>query len=253
VAGVVEETLDDGGVPLWRHPEWRERFPWLEQGTTGSGEGEPFDFGLFGSAPAGEVVGRWTTLRESTGFFTVLHSRQVHEAEIGRWGKPLPGGLLLTEGQDAHVTTVPDVLLAVSIADCVPVFLVDQEARGVALIHAGWRGVAADIFERSLEALETASGARAGTLWIHCGPSICGACYEVGVEVHEAIHPDREPPRGPTPIDLRAAIVERATRLGIVPERCTISRHCSRCGPGAFFSHRAGSPARQVGILGIRR
>jgi polyphenol oxidase len=253
VTDAVEETLDEGGLPVWRHPGWRERFPWLTQGTTGSGEGEPFDLGLFGSAPAGDVVGRWRTLREVTGFSTALHSRQVHEAEIGRWEAPLPAGLVLTEGQDAHVATVPDVLLAVSIADCVPVFLVEPEGRGVALIHAGWRGVAADILERSVEALEAASGAGAGTLWLHCGPAICGECYEVGIEVHEAIHPDREPPRGPTPIDLRAAIVERAVRLGVEPGRCTISRHCSRCGPGAFFSHRAGSPARQVGILGIRR
>jgi copper oxidase (laccase) domain-containing protein len=54
------------------------------------------------------------------------------------------------------------------------------------------------------------------------------------------------------PIDLRAAIAERAAAAGLDLERVTLSGHCTRCGPGAFFSHRAGSAARQMGVLGVR-
>ena len=43
-----------------------------------------------------------------------------------------------------------------------------------------------------------------------------------------------------------------AAALGVAPERSTVSTHCTRCGPGYFFSHRAGSPARQMGVLGLR-
>ncbi|MDQ3388842.1 MAG: laccase domain-containing protein, partial [Gemmatimonadota bacterium] len=59
------------------------------------------------------------------------------------------------------------------------------------------------------------------------------------------------PPSSPSPIDLRAAIAARAARLGILPERITLSAHCTRCGEGEFFSHRGGSEARQMGVLGV--
>jgi copper oxidase (laccase) domain-containing protein len=89
-------------------------------------------------------------------------------------------------------------------------------------------------------------------LWVHCGPAICGECYEVGPEVHAGVRPDREPPTAPTPIDLRAAVAERVLAMGVPAEQVTISAHCTRCGSPDFFSHRAGSPGRQMGILGIR-
>lgn len=98
-----------------------------------------------------------------------------------------------------------------------------------------------------------AAGAAAPALWFHCGPAICGECYEVGPEVHRAVNPEMPVPDVPHPIDLRGAIAERAVVAGARRERITISEHCTRCGPGAFFSHRAGSPLRQMGIIGIRR
>src|SRR5690606_24721713 len=151
-----------------------------------------------------------------------------------------------------HLTARPGVLLAVSVADCVPVSLLDPERRSLALLHAGWRGVAGGIVERAAAEMEARYGSRSERLWLHCGPAICGACYEVGPEVHRAVHPGRAAPGAPTPIDLRAAVAERAAGLGVPGERVTISAHCTRCGPGAFFSHRAGSPARQMGLLGWR-
>jgi copper oxidase (laccase) domain-containing protein len=89
-------------------------------------------------------------------------------------------------------------------------------------------------------------------LWLHCGPSICGACYEVGPEVHAAINPHLPVPAENTPIDVRAAIAERALGMGLPAEQVSVSGHCTRCGEPDFFSHRAGSKARQMGVLGIR-
>jgi copper oxidase (laccase) domain-containing protein len=74
----------------------------------------------------------------------------------------------------------------------------------------------------------------------------------VGPEVHAAIHPDRDPPSEPAPIDVRAAIVQRALGLGLRIENVTVSTHCTRCGAPDFFSHRGGSAGRQMGVIGIR-
>jgi len=249
----VAEELVGGDVPLWVHPEWRDAFPWLVQGTTGRGTGdEPFDLGLSGAQPVGKVLDRWRALLAATGMATVVHSRQVHGTELWVHEGGSAPGVLVMHGYDGHLTVRPGVLLSVGVADCVPVFLVDPARRAVAVLHSGWRGTAAGITERGIRRLVEGGSAGAAALRLHCGPAICGRCYEVGPEVHAAIHPDREPPAGPTPIDVRAAIAERAIGLGLRPENVTVSTHCTRCGPPDFFSHRGGTVARQMGLLGIR-
>lgn len=252
----VLERRRPGAVPLWEHPEWRERFPWLVQGTTGAGEVDvPFDLGLFGTQPVGAVLARSRLLREALEMPTVLHARQIHGGEP-RWHETAPeAGLTVQEGYDGHATRAMGLLLSVSVADCVPVFVVDPERRAVALVHAGWRGVAADIVEQAIRLLtgaEAEDARGAARLWLHCGPAICGRCYPVGLEVHAQVHPRRPVPATGTPIDLRAAIADRASACGLAAGRVSTSAHCTRCGPGAFFSHRGGSAARQMGVLGVR-
>jgi polyphenol oxidase len=250
---VVHERTAGGAVPLWVHPLWADSFPWLVQGTTGVGREEaPFDLGLSGSSPIGPVLDRWVRLREATGCRTAVVSRQVHGAELHRHAEGLPAGMVVLEGVDGHLTAARGVLLAVSVADCVPVSLVDPLRRAVALVHAGWRGIASGIVEAAISLLSEARSEVAGRLHLHCGPAICGTCYEVGPEVHRALNSGRRPPPHPEPIDLRDCVLERASAVGVLPRHCTISGHCTRCGDGGFFSHRAGSPGRQMGVLGVK-
>ena len=109
---------------------------------------------------------------------------QVHRPEV-RWHGD-PGGWLLIEGVDGHATDAPGVLLTVTIADCVPVYLADPVGRRVALLHAGWRGLAAGILEAGVGLLSS-RGSSAADILMHCGVSICGNCYEVGSEVFAAL------------------------------------------------------------------
>lgn len=251
VTAPVREQLAPGAVPLWQHPDWAVRFPWLVQGTTGRGdEDEAFDLGLAGGQPVGAVLSRWAALRRALGMPAAVHARQVHGADLVEHSAPAAPGLLIMEGVDGHATRGPGLLLAVSVADCVPVFLVHAKSHSVAVVHAGWRGTAAGIVERAVEHLRGSAGPAA--LWLHCGPSICGRCYEVGPDVHAAVRPGAAAPPAPAPLDLRAAIAERAHAAGVPSGQITGSEHCTRCGPGRFFSHRAGSAARQMGVLGVR-
>lgn len=245
-AGVirVRETAPPAGLPIHTHQAWPRRFPWLVQGTTGRGELEPFDLGLFGETAVGEALERWRTLRAELGFPRVVHSLQVHGREVLGHEDSTPG-LAVAEGFDGHVTDRPGVLLTVSVADCVPISVIDAEARRIALLHGGWRGTARGILAAGLECLDTSPE----SLWVHLGPAICGACYEVGPEVHEALGLPR--PDQPTPVDVRAVQARQAVAAGVPAGHISVSEHCTRCGNG-FFSHRAGSPARQLGVLGIR-
>ncbi|MBI4545565.1 MAG: polyphenol oxidase family protein [Gemmatimonadetes bacterium] len=246
----VREERAAAPLPLFLHAEWARRFPWLVQGTTARGaEQEPFDLRWFGEVPAATVWARWTRLRQATGCPRAVHALQVHGAEVLVHGAG-PPGVFLAEGADGHVTRDAGVLLTVSVADCVPISLVDAEQRAVALLHGGWRGIAAGVLEAGVARLAGAAGSRRADLHLHLGPAICGACYEVGAEVHAALGLERRP--APGPVDLRALLAGRAAALGIPGAQVTSSSLCTRCGNSPFFSHRAGSPGRQLGVLGLR-
>jgi len=255
------------GHPALVHDEWRRAFPWLIQGTTTRGaSAHPFDLGLFAKgSPRDAVLENWRALRGVTGATYVVHAHQVHGADVHvhtaasvaalRSARsaahdavdPVP---LLAPDADGHATREPGLLLGVTTADCVPVFVVDPVRRGVAALHAGWRGVAAGVLERGLSALERDLGSRRSDLVVHLGPAICGRCYEVGPEVFAALG---EPaPDGATPIDVRAVLVRRALAAGVGLAHVTVSEHCTRCTGRALFSHRAGDGQRQVGYIGVR-
>lgn len=246
----VEEVLRDGLPPLWFQPTWAVRFPWLIQGITGS-RGSDGDFALFGGARDPGGPARWVGLAQRLGFPGVVHSRQVHGAAVGVVATP-PRGLVLAPDRDGHLASSRGTLLAVTVADCVPVYLTDPVRRVIGLLHAGWRGVAAGILEAAFRRLHAEWGSLPRQLVIHLGPAICGACYEVGPDVHAAL--GLEVPSAPLPLDLRAVLVNRALALGVPPAHITVSRWCSRCRPpGAFFSYRRGDSGRQVAFLGLPR
>jgi YfiH family protein len=246
---VAETPAPRADVPIWTHPEWAERFPWLVQGTTGAGTGQPFDLALFGQGRPGEIMERWWALGRATGATRLVHGHQVHRAAV-RVHDAGPPGLQVCPATDGHVTRAPGVLLAVTIADCVPVSLVDPDSRTVALLHAGWRGVAADILEHGLEIFAGRLALEPDRLHMHLGPAICGRCYEVGPEVHRGL--GLPEPAGPSPVDLRAVLTDRALRAGLRAEHVSSSSWCTRCGDSPFFSHRGGRPERQVAFLGVR-
>lgn len=246
----IRETPLSIGIPAFGHPAWAERFPWLVQGTTARGDGaEPFDLRLFGGEPVGRVMERWRALREATECPRAVYARQVHGARV-LLHHDGPAGMLVADDADGHATTAPGTLLTVSVADCVPVFIVSPEPRAVAAVHAGWRGVAAGAVEAGLETLARMTGSEPSSFHVHFGPAICGRCYEVGPEVHEALELER--PDHNAPVDLRAIAAHRAEAAGVDPAHITTSAFCTRCGDSPFFSHRAGCAERQVGFVAIR-
>jgi YfiH family protein len=249
-AVIVRETPLIDGLPLYGQPEWNARYPWLLQGITGRGTGEPFDLSFFGQARSATVLERWRAIRSATGFRGVVHARQVHGADLLCHDQHTDGVRILDDA-DGHVTSQKDLLLAVSVADCVPVSLVDKNARVSALLHAGWRSAAAGILERGVQTLVELGSGSAREILCHFGPAICGTCYEVGPEVHAALGLPR--PQHNTPIDLRTQLVRRALALGLEPGNISRSAYCTRCDGGLFFSHRAGDRERQMSVLGLRQ
>jgi YfiH family protein len=75
--------------------------------------------------------------------------------------------------------------LAVYTADCVPLLMADRRTGAIAAAHAGWRGLAAGVPARAVEALAREFGSRPADIVAAIGPSISAARYEVGADVRE--------------------------------------------------------------------
>ncbi len=249
-AELVAELRIPGEVPRFEVPNWRNLYG-VVAGITGRGEagGRGFDLGLWTDAPVGEVMTRWRAFRRAeAGFEAVILGNQVHKTDVA-WHD---GGLgwVQIEGVDGHATATPGLLLTVTVADCIPVYLVDPVRKAIALLHSGWKGTAGRILERGVEELVKNAQCDVHNMVMHCGVSICGPCYEVGSEVIVGCGLPAEG-RGPWHADLRAIVAEQAQRLGIA--KISTSQLCSAHDRSMFFSHRAskGQDGRMVAYLGM--
>jgi len=204
-------------------------------------------FGLVSDEPVGAVMARWDALQQAfldRGVSRLVSASQVHGADIvshsGGWR-----GWLRLRGVDGHITTVAGTALAVTVADCTPVFV--AHPRGViAVLHAGWKGTALGILTAGLEAF-AALGCPPDECRVHLGPSICGRCYEVGPEVLERVL--GKPTQAKGCLDVRAVLADQAERGGV--RNLSVSDLCTRCNGGRFFSHRGGDQGRQLGLIAL--
>ncbi|MDQ6888645.1 MAG: polyphenol oxidase family protein [Gemmatimonadota bacterium] len=203
--------------------------------------------GSFGTAtrePVCEVMERWSLLRD---VLTPLGPRlataqQVHGRRVVRHGAQWAGWLRVPQA-DGHAAVERGTAMAVTIADCVPIFLAHPSG-GAALLHSGWRGTAARIIDEGVRALAE-SGLATAELALHLGPAICGRCYEVSPDVYAAL--TGRTAAVPTTVDLRVLIADRAREIGV--RRIAISPYCTRCHRDRFYSHRAGDEGRQLAVM----
>ncbi len=180
----------------------------------------------------------------------LAHTRQVHGSELvkvdehtrARIQLDNPGPLPEADGQ---ATALNDIAPSVLVADCLPVAIAGRGA--VAMVHAGWRGLAAGVVEAGVRAVREL-GAE-GPINAAIGPGAGPCCYEVGEEVHAAFT-DRFPDaRHGDNLDLKAIARNSLARAGVSAvhdvELCTM---CSD--PSLFFSHRRdrGITGRQAGV-----
>jgi len=200
------------------------------------------DFNVIGDKPAGEVVRHWLDLQQELGVARFAYAKQVHGRRVVVHNEAWSGWLRVADA-DGHLALAPGTALAVTLADCVPVFLTHPS--GIAgLLHAGWRGVASGIVDQAADDL-AANGVSIADCNAHLGPAICGNCYEVGPEVIRAVRGDVV--HEPTLLDLRDVLGRQLQRLGV--RRISVSKLCTRCDNERFFSHRAGDAGRHIAVI----
>ena len=243
--------------------DWRERdgLRWLEAelpraraafstrvGGASTGPFESLNLGLYTDDAEDAVRANRARLaaaleRDADG---VLFGFQVHGDAIERRERaPSPNPFSEPAGRpaerDGQVTSNPALTPLVQVADCLPVALAGE--RGVAMLHCGWRGLAAGIVARGAEEV----GATAAAI----GPGIGPCCYEVGPEVLAAFEGLGDGIAAGRMLDLPEVARRLLDRAGVAAVES--SGLCTSCERELFFSHRrdAGRTGRQAGLVWI--
>jgi YfiH family protein len=189
----------------------------------------------------------WATVRQ-------VHGATVARVELAGLPQGPPEAKPVVAEADVLVTADEGVVLAVLVADCVPVLMADRERRVAAAVHAGWRGLAAGAVEAATAAFAALGGRPAASAAL-VGPAAGPCCYEVGEDVRDRVA-RRYPVAAATTsggrpaLDLAAAATAALTGAGfagpVVAGECTVHQ------PERFFSYRHdGSMGRQAGIVAL--
>ncbi len=162
-----------------------------------------------------------------------VSAHQVHGANLAFH----PGTGAEAMEVDGHVITEAGPIGLVYTADCLPVALVGPA--GIAMLHCGWRGLAAGIVARGAAAVDATHAA--------IGPGIGPCCYEVGDDVLDAFDGLGEGVVAGRMLDLPEVARRLLERAGV--EDVASAGLCTCCEEGLFFSHRRdGGPGRQAGL-----
>lgn len=188
-----------------------------------------------------------------TGPFAV--GGQVHGSELASVGRSRAGsGYLGPDGvipdTDGLHTRTAGVALAVATADCAPVILAGDGR--IAVVHAGWRGVAAGIVDKAIGLFEAPASVRAVV-----GPAAGSCCYEVGEDVVLAVTsgtaglPVIAGKPGRPRLDLAATIAGTCRALGL--RKVEVAGLCTIHEEERFFSHRRQGPCGRQFAIGMKR
>ncbi len=179
------------------------------------------------------------------------HGRTVVHAGPDAVGAGFEDPATALDSADGIVTSAPRVPVAVLTADCVPVALADPVTGQVAVVHAGWRGVAGGVLPAAVERFATPRDILAAV-----GPAVGPDHYEVGPDVADAVSA-ASPGGAVTPsfysrilLDLPATVERILTGLGVR----SIQREetCTACERERFFSYRRDGITGRQALVAMR-
>lgn len=195
------------------------------------------------------VLKNYQILADAIGFdpACLVLTKQIHTDVVRLVGKPQMGAGLIGQELspcDGLITNEKGVGLVVFSADCTPILLEDSETGAVGAVHAGWRGTAAAIAAKAVDAMVKNFGCRRENIRAAIGPNIAKCCFQTDGDVPQAmlarygkeaeafIRPDGKKYY----VNLKAINALALQQAGV--EQIEISPICTACESDRFWSHR---------------
>lgn len=243
---------------MFRAPAWAAQFPDLavaESTRHGGVSPAPYQSLNLGwsteDAPENTAENR-RRFAEALGFgeLQMASSHQVHGNEVLKVMSP---GRY--DGYDALITQEPGILLAVSVADCVPVLIYDPANKAIAAIHAGWRGAATGIVAKTIAQMHSEFQTNPADCFAFIGTCIDECSFEVNVDVADHFAEDFkrwDPALNKFFVDLKNANKSQLLTAGLSENRIEISPFSTVIHNEDYFSHRKekGITGRFTGAIG---
>ncbi len=160
----------------------------------------------------------------------IVFANQVHGTSVKKVSKKDCGKFI--DLCDGLITNDKDIMLCIFTADCMPVFLASRDYSVVAMVHAGWRGLAGGIIESAAIRFLEDFGISTQDIFAYIGPHIGQCCYQVGDELKKAFNrPDDE-----EYFSLAKEAQRQTEKLGI--KKIYINSHCTCHEYEMFYSYR---------------
>lgn len=180
----------------------------------------------------------------------VVMQKQIHSDNVN-----IVNESCFIQDSDALITNEKNLYLAISIADCIPVFLYSPDKKVVAGIHSGWKGTEYKISQKVVQRMIKEYGVKPDEMIAYIGPGISVENYEVSKEVAE-----RFPAssyiinNGKYYLDLKKDIYKQLTGTGLKKENIEVTTYCTFRDKEIFHSHRRekGATGRMFGVIGMR-
>ena len=154
---------------------------------------------------------------------------------------------------DGLVTRLKNVPLVIRTADCLPVFIFDQQQQAIGLVHAGWRGTRERIVVKAIEHMQKYFQTQIVDLQIAFGPAIRSCCYEVGDEFAQYFPNEIIQEDGKNYLDLMAANKNQLEGLYMKSEQIHDCQICTCCNDKLFSYRREGDKAgRMISLMVLR-
>ncbi len=140
---------------------------------------------------------------------------------------------------DAMITNQKGIGLAISTADCAPIFVYDSKNKVIAAVHSGWKGTQKQIVLKTLEVMRERFGSNPTDLFAYIGPSISQKNYEVGPEFAEFFDSEYlSEQNGKLYLDVKKANFDLLVKFGLDTSKIQVSNMCSYAEKNILHSYR---------------
>jgi YfiH family protein len=157
---------------------------------------------------------------------------------------------------DAVLTNRDDIVISVSVADCLPIFLLDQRSKVIGLVHAGWRGTLLGIARRAAESAKRQLKCDPARFVAVFGPCIHSCCYQVSHDVGILFGKEctRAGEDGGLMLDLVCANMKQLASCGVKEDKMFCVDRCTCCDREQFSSYRreGKNTVKMIAFMGLR-
>lgn len=194
-------------------------------------------------------------LKEKLSVDTIFTAKQTHSDNI----EIIKNNQSFYDNTDALISDIPDSLMMLNFADCVPIILYSIKDNSAAVVHAGWRGSASEIVVKTVNKMQNILNVNPENIIALIGPAIGKCCFETEEDVFNKLIKDKQAKdlylqkNNKYLIDLK--LLNKYQLLSVGVNNIDMCDYCTSCMSEIFFSYRKekGLTARHSAIVKIKR